>query len=287
LTVGSTVDTYTISGMTGGTTNLFTVAAYNKYGVGPSTDTLSVVAGQEPDQVSEPSVIVDQHYTVVSWTTPFDNYSPILGYRVLLKDFSAAFVDATYDCNGEYATMTSQTECLIPMRTLLDTYGLVYPDNILVKIVAVNDRGDSAASDENTVAPIVEDAPRKMLPIVDGDETTNLMIHLEWAEPDDGGSQVLGYIIYYKKVTDADYVELVGGQDSAYDLLWYKITLGVEEGVSYSFIAKAFNRWGLAYEYSDETVILAATVPVTIDTVETSIDGATGGILVQWQQPHH
>ena len=126
----------------------------------------------------------------------------------------------------------------------------------------------------------MEDAPRKMLPIVDGAETTNLLIHLEWAEPDDGGSQVLGYIIYYKKVTDADFVELVGGHDSAYDLLWYKITHGVEEGVSYSFIAKAFNRWGLAYEYSDETVILAATVPVTVDTLVTSVDETTGGILV-------
>jgi hypothetical protein len=45
ITVGSTETTYTISGLIGGKTNLFTIAPFNKYGVGIVSDELSVVAG--------------------------------------------------------------------------------------------------------------------------------------------------------------------------------------------------------------------------------------------------
>jgi hypothetical protein len=46
--------------------------------------------------------------------------------------------------------------------------------------------------------------------IVNGPETTNEVIHLKWTEPDNGGSPVLGYIVYYKQVGDSEFTELVG-----------------------------------------------------------------------------
>ena len=82
-----------------------------------------------------------------------------------------------------------------------------------------------------------------MLPIVQGGDTTNILIALEWFEPDNGGTAILGYIIYYKRVEDNEYVELLG-ETSSYDELSYKITFGVVEGANYAFIAKAVNRWG-------------------------------------------
>lgn len=54
--------------------------------------------------------------------------------------------------------------CYIAMPTLIDKLGLVYQDQILAKVIAVNERGSSLLSSPNTVAPIVEDVPRQMQP---------------------------------------------------------------------------------------------------------------------------
>lgn len=118
------------------------------------------------------------------------------------------------------------------MRTLLTKFGLVYGDLIKIKIVAVNERGDSLPSEVNGIQPIVEDVPRKMQAVIQGYETTNTVIHLQWLEPEQGGSQILGYIVYYKLVGDSIYEELVG-EVSGYNQLEYSITHGVIEGASY------------------------------------------------------
>jgi hypothetical protein len=110
------------------------------------------------------------------------------------------------------------------------------------------------------------------------------LIHLQWSEPDDGGSPILGYIVYYKLVGAAAYEELVG-EVSGFTLLEYRITHGVIEGASYEFIVKAINRWGESTWFSDPTVILAATIPGQVLNVVTTIDPITGGLLVQWDLP--
>ena len=43
--VGASITTYTISGLVGGTTNSFSIAPRNKYGVGQHTAPISIVAG--------------------------------------------------------------------------------------------------------------------------------------------------------------------------------------------------------------------------------------------------
>lgn len=45
ISIGATEVSYTVSGFTGGTTNLFTIAPFNKYGVAVHTPILSVVTG--------------------------------------------------------------------------------------------------------------------------------------------------------------------------------------------------------------------------------------------------
>jgi hypothetical protein len=53
------------------------------------------------------------------------------------------------------------------------------------------------------------------------------------------------------------------------------------------FIARAVNKWGPATLWSEPTTILAATVPEIVATITSQIDPTTGGILIQWQPPHH
>jgi hypothetical protein len=65
------------------------------------------------------------------------------------------------------------------------------------------------------------------------------VVHIQWAPPsDDGGSAILGYMIYYKQGTSGLYTELIG-EFSSYTDVEYRITLGLVEGATYYFKAKA------------------------------------------------
>lgn len=99
-----------------------------------------------------------------------------------------------------------------------------------------------------------------MNPVVQTEDTSNTQISFEWSEPDNGGSPVTGYIVYFKKVDDEEYQLLVGGA-SNFNELNYIVSFGIIEGVEYQVIVKAANRWGVAESFSDPTTILAATTP--------------------------
>lgn len=79
---GALDNTYTVTGLTGGQTYTASIAAYNKYGTGLQSTTLSVVAAEQPNSVVTGSVSIVGSYAVVTWVAPFDNYSPITGYYV-------------------------------------------------------------------------------------------------------------------------------------------------------------------------------------------------------------
>ena len=89
-----------------------------------------------------------------------------------------------------------------------------------------------------------------------------------------------------KKGSSGAYSELIGEASSFADLD-YKITLGLVEGETYYFKAKAQNRWGFSNEWSDETGILVAKEPERTTGLTTQIIVATGNILVGWVAPHH
>lgn len=93
--------------------------------------------------------------------------------------------------------------------------------------------------------------------------TSYKLIHLEWTPPDNGGSDILSYIIYYKLFNLPDYEELVG-EVSGFDDISYMITYGIIEGAQYDFKIKALNRWGESEWWSDPTTILAASTPYQI-----------------------
>jgi hypothetical protein len=111
-------------------------------------------------------------------------------------------------------------------------------------------------------------------------DTTNTVVSFEWTEPDNGGSDILGYVIASKFIGEEDFVELA----SNYNELYFQITQDVVEGAEYQFIIKAENRWGYAEEWSEPCTILAATWPTEVTDVESKIDSLTGGIQITWQE---
>lgn len=79
---------YTVTGLTGGETYKFSIAGYNKYGVGTvyPIPTLEVVAAQQPDAVSQVTVVISGNYALITWDEPFANFSPVTGYYVYIEN---------------------------------------------------------------------------------------------------------------------------------------------------------------------------------------------------------
>jgi hypothetical protein len=82
-TVGGTVTTATVTGLTNGTSYTFTVKATNAIGTGPaSTPSNAVTPAGRPQQMPAPKVVVRGSKAIVKWKTASANGSPITGYKV-------------------------------------------------------------------------------------------------------------------------------------------------------------------------------------------------------------
>jgi len=109
------------------------------------------------------TVIIEGIYAKVRWLAPTNNFSAITGYRVLVKNSLAIYIDQTTDCNEHNSASITETWCYIPMVNLLETpYLLVQGNAIQARVIAANDRGESLVSDPNVVAPLVQVVPHKM-----------------------------------------------------------------------------------------------------------------------------
>jgi hypothetical protein len=79
------------------------------------------------------------------------------------------------------------------------------------------------------------------------------------------------------------WTELVGASTD-YLLETYTVSAGVQAGASYRFKVRARNSLGWG-SYSAETTVKAATVPDEMAAVTTTIDAATGGVVVAFVAP--
>ena len=82
-------------------------------------------------------------------------------------------------------------------------------NDIVIKVVAVNEFGDSEMSEEGSGASIVgdPDAPvdlKNQVAI-----TSSSRIGLTWSDgKKDGGSKILSYCVYYANIGDEDFVKI-------------------------------------------------------------------------------
>jgi hypothetical protein len=80
-----TATSYTATGLTVGATYVFKVQSRNEYGLSDYSAELSVLAAQIPDQPSAPQTTFLDDRVRIDWQQPFEQGSPITGYRVLIQ----------------------------------------------------------------------------------------------------------------------------------------------------------------------------------------------------------
>lgn len=65
------------TGLTGGTTYKYRIAAQNKHGVGTQSAELTVLAAQKPDKPGSPTVTQESIYVKIAWAEPTSNHEAI------------------------------------------------------------------------------------------------------------------------------------------------------------------------------------------------------------------
>lgn len=122
-----------------------------------------------------------------------------------------------------------------------------------------------------------------------GSATSETQIDVRWdqltAFADVRGPAIVSYNLQWDAGTQgAFWIDLIG-KTAFYTNDAFLFSYGVSAGVIYNFRVRALNIWGWG-GYSDIATIKASAAPQPITSIDTSIDTATGGVVIQWLAPY-
>jgi hypothetical protein len=132
----------------------------------------------------------------VSWTAPYDNGSPITGYKVYIRENDSL----VYTQESSYCVENDLgTSCQILLTLLAaEPWNLGLNVDIWAKVIAVNQYGDSplSAGGNGAINKLVPDAPVALTN--DFASTDNQKIRFTWSDgASDGGVTIIDYEILY------------------------------------------------------------------------------------------
>ena len=117
------INTYTIVGVTAGTTYLVKVRSLNIYGYGAFSSDFSIKASAVPSTVSTVTTTTIASNIEIAWTAPHDGNEAIDAYQVLIYlPSTATFVEDLTYCDGSNLVVLGALKCDIPISYLVSTY---------------------------------------------------------------------------------------------------------------------------------------------------------------------
>jgi hypothetical protein len=138
---------YQVTGLTTGEVYVFKVETQNAFGYSEFSEELSILCATVPSQPNTPTTTVTGDEVIFDWSAPVDNGSPIIGYKVYIRDADYAYVIDSSICDGEDFTVITNTQCTVPIVNLsYEPLNLVIGYKIFIRIVAFNAYGDSQMS---------------------------------------------------------------------------------------------------------------------------------------------
>ena len=117
----------------------------------------------------------------ISWTEPFPNYRPVLGYQILIETSTTGdFIERKALCDG--GAQAAVRYCLVDMHALrIAPFSLAYNTLVRAKVLARNERGWSIASDPNTAGAQVEVEPLAVPAPTRGSATGPTQLEVNWS----------------------------------------------------------------------------------------------------------
>lgn len=195
---------------------------------------------------------------MVSWSAPYNQGSPITGYRIYIRenDLVTYSIDWTY-CDGSLAVIREARSCSIPVFYLHKSYYQIqWGDSVYAKLTAFNIYGVSDLSDagNGAVLMIAPEAPHSLSENFSVKSATS--IGISWVKAtEEGGSPVIDYTLMYHDQFTSTFTMLQQGITTPS----YSAN-GLTTGITYYFKVAARNSFGLSV-YSSVLDVLCHTVP--------------------------
>ncbi len=264
----------TITGLENDTQYQFRVRAINGLGPQAAGDWSPIATAtptadaQPPDAPARPRLTPGNEQITVEWDAPDDNGTPITGYIVEYREggFILAFVDTSWKSRTFTQSPTQRT-----------ITGLENDTQYQFRVRARNSAGSEGLSDWSptaTATPTAEaqppDAPDIWTSLGDG------TITVDWTAPDDNGSPISGYTVYWREVESTSRASHSLGA-TARSWTIHNLT----NGVAYEVAFTATNAVGESAEISD--VLTPGLVPSAPSRVR--LTPGDGRITVEWDAP--
>ena len=219
---GSTGTSFTVTGLTNGTTYFFEVTAVNGVGEGPVSNEASATPATVPGAPSGLMATPGNTQVALSWTAPAsDGGSAIASYNI-------------------YEGTTSGGETLLQNTgstgTSFTVTGLTNGTTYFFEVTAVNGVGEGPVSNEASATPAtVPGAPTGLMAT-----PGNTQVALSWTAPaSDGGSAIASYNIYEGTTSGGEtLLQNTGSTGTSFTVT------GLTNGTTYFFEVTAVNGVG-------------------------------------------
>jgi titin len=264
LSVGSAATSYTVTGLTNGTSYLFRVAGVNSAGTGTySAATDAVVPATLPSAVGAPVGTANDSSIYLTWTAPANNGAVITDYNI------------QYSSNGG-GTWISYTDGISAL-TSATVSGLTNGTSYVFRIAAVNIVGAGSYGSASTgVIPVaVAGAPTSVL-----GQGANNSVALAWSPPaNNGGSAITDYLIQYS--TDSGSSWSTFSHTASFAA--YATVTGLTNGTPYEFRLAAINVAGTGAWSS----VSSSVIPYTVAGAPTGVTAVPGDsqVVLSWTAP--
>jgi hypothetical protein len=286
----STALTATATGLAAGVTHTFRLRAANLHGWGAYSSEVPVVVSGVPDKPAAPTTELESLHVKISWVAPTDNFATITAYKIRIENAAGTILEESTHCDAAVEPIFSQRFCLVPMEHLRTAYSLTLGTLVEARVLAYNRNGWGAESDPNVAGVTIQTAPAAVTPVTNGSLTGPAQIQLLWpaltTDAETGAASIITYNLQWHGGADdygAAWVSLTGEVSNYVDTS-YIVSGGVIKGAAYRFRIRAKNIWGWG-PYSATTQIVASAVPAQMIAVVTSIDIATGDLVLDWTAP--
>jgi titin len=228
----ATATSATVTGLVNGQGYEFQVAAKNAKGQGEwSTAATATPNGPLPGSPSKPTNLkatAGNTEVALTWTAPATG-APFLSYTVAYRASGAA----------DWTTVESDS----PL-TKATVRGLTNGTTYEFKVAATNDKGLGYYSDPATATPDAALPKTPAAPVLSA-TAGNTEVGLSWTVPDNGGSAIVSYVVWYRAAGAATWTVV----ETDNDMARYTVT-GLTNGTKYEFRVAAVNGLGLG-QYSN------------------------------------
>jgi surface protein len=220
----TTETSYLISDLQEGETFTFKVTSINEAGEGGyvvSDDITIVVPAPAPQNITVNQV---NDSIIVNFDEPTsDGGDPIDGYNIIAIDVNNSSIEIE---------LVADTQS-IDLSYTVSINNLEYGSTYSIKVAAINDAGIGVYGINQTpFLYVVEPSIVQNVNATSGDYKSTLV---SWDPPEsDGGSDIIGYYILYKKSSDSEYIQYGDLTNKN-----AKVIENLENGVEYYFIVSA------------------------------------------------